>query len=221
MPKRFRVTIYDKGTMAPALPERRQVQVVSLPNTGREEQAYLEHMVRRYDDLADLTVFAQGKPFDHVPSFHKHLHAIAFNRMRVDAFWWMGFIIDEDDATGSRLFQRWSKNVEGAPLPFNAFFQALWGEPAPERVVFYPSAHFAVTADRIRSQPKSFYEKALTISAALPHAGHCFERVWDRIFGVQGIPLEYRDASKPVYLRKIRRATTGGTSNRKGRGFTD
>ncbi len=205
VPKRFHVTVYNKGEDAPALPKRRQLEVVSLPNTGREEQAYLEHIVRRYDDLADLTVFAQGKPFDHVPSFHKVLHDIAFNRVVVDGFHWMGFIIDEDDATGSRLFQRWSKNPDGDPLPLDDFFQALWGEPAPDRITFYPGAHVAVTAEQVRTQPRSFYERALAISAALPHAAHCFERVWDRIFNAHGIPLAYRDVPKPIYLRRIRR----------------
>lgn len=205
VPKRFRVTVYNKGGDTPVTPPRRNLEIIDLPAKGREEQAYLHHMVRRYDDPADITVFAQGKPFDHVPSFHKHLHQIAFQEVEVDGFLWLGFIIDEDDATGSLLFQRWGGNPAGESLPLDEFFQALWEEPAPDRVTFYPSAHFAVTAERLRSRPRPFYERARRISAGLPHAGHCFERVWDRMFSVDGIPETYRDAPKPVYLRNIRR----------------
>ena len=205
VPKRFHVSVYNKGLDAPLLPRRRNVEVIPLPNIGREEQSYLRHVVRRYDDLADITVFAQGKPFDHVPSFHKILHHLAFQQVQVCGFLWLGFIIDEDDATGSLLFQNWNRNPDRDPLPLEAFWEALWNEPSPERVTFFPSAHFAVTADQIRSRPKDFYERAVQVSAELPHAGHCFERVWDRIFNVNGIPPEYRAASKPVYLRKVRR----------------
>lgn len=205
VPGRFRVTVYNKGGDALNLPRRRALEVVATPTVGREERSYLRHIVRRYEDLADITVFAQGKPFDHVPDFHKQLHRIAFRQLAVDRFLWFGFIIDEDDAAGSLLFQRWRGNPDGAVLPLDRFWRQLWNESAPERVTFYPGAHFAVTADQVRTRPRSFYERAVRISAELPHAGHCFERTWDRIFGVDGVPLEYRDVLKPVYLRRIRR----------------
>lgn len=205
-PRWFRVTVYNKGETPPALPyRRRDLKVCDLPNTGREDQAYLQHIVSRYDTLSDVTVFAQGHPFDHEPAFHRVLRDIAMNRLRVDQFKWLGFIIDEDDKEGGVLFQSWAKNESSDPLPLDRFWHLLWGSAAPDRVQFFPSAHFVVTAEQIRQQPRVFYEKALGITAELPHAAHCFERVWDRVFGVCGIPPAYRAASKPVYLRKIRR----------------
>jgi hypothetical protein len=48
-------TVYDMG---PA-PIPRSVR---LPNQGREAGAMLAHIVRRYDDLADVTFFVQGRP---------------------------------------------------------------------------------------------------------------------------------------------------------------
>ena len=75
----------------------------------------------------------------------------------------------------------------------------------PPHFIFYPGAHFAVTADQIKKRPLSFYEKAIEISSTLPDAGHCFERCWDKVFGVDGIPEEYRDSEFPVYLRPVRR----------------
>jgi hypothetical protein len=210
VPKRFRVTVYDKGNEPAPLPARRPVAVIPTADRGREEYGYLQHLVSRYDSLADCTVFAQGKPFDHVPDFHKILHRLAFGETVVDPFQWYGFIIDEDDRTGSLLFQRWPKNVAADPLPLERFWQELWGTPAPERVTFHPSAHFAVTRAQVRRQPIDFYRRALSISATLPHAGHCFERVWDRVFNVDGIAPAHLLSPKPVYLRKIRRAPVCG-----------
>ncbi len=205
IPRWFRVSVYNKGPQRPALPYRRDLHCHPLVNVGREAHTYLWHLCERYESLADVTVFAQGKPFDHVPDFHKILRALADNERTVKGFDWLGFIIDEDDAAGARLFQSWTKNPSGTALPLDAFWKALWGEPAPPQVTFYPSAHFAVTAETVRRRSRTFYQRALRVSAESPLAAHCFERTWDRIFDVDGIPTVYRAAGKPVYLRKTRR----------------
>ena len=197
VPNDFRVTVYDKGGDAKG--------AQPLPNIGREAQTYLHHVISHFHELADLTVFSQGKPFDHVPELHRILQHMAARRLCVADFLWLGFIVDRDDRTGSLLFQSWGKNPEGRPLLMDAFWQALWQAPAPEHYVFYPGAHFAVTADTIRKQSRSFYEKALAVSETLPDAAHCFERCWDRVFGRNGIPPELRKRKPPVYLRPVRR----------------
>ena len=209
VPRWFRLAVYNKGPSRPFLPYRRDLTLTHLPNTGREDQAYLQHIVEHYDRLADVTVFAQGWPFDHVPDFHKALRRLAWNQMTVADFLWLGFIIDEDDAEGARLFQPWMRSAGGGRLPLDAFCRRLWNEAAPALVTFYPGAHFAVHAALIRRQPRDYYERALELSADLPHAAHCFERMWDRFFGVDGVPAAYRAAVKPVYLRKIRRWQEG------------
>ena len=43
-------TVYDKG------PDNTNRDFVKLPNVGREQHSYLEHIVRHYDDLAPWTV---------------------------------------------------------------------------------------------------------------------------------------------------------------------
>jgi hypothetical protein len=174
--------------------------VETLPNVGREAQTYLHHIVQRYDDLADVTVFCQGKPFDHVSNFHGVLR-----NLNVGDFQWFGHIIDRDDRTGSLLFQKWSKNENHRPLPMDDFFRRLWNEPAPEFFTFYPGANFAVTADQVRTRPLSFYQTAIRVSESLRDAAHGFERCWDRMFGVNGIPPEYRRRVLPIYLKPIRR----------------
>lgn len=210
VPKRFRVTVYNKGLDVPALPRRHGVEVHALPNVGREAHTYLHHLIRRYDSPADITVFAQGKPFDHVPDFHKILHRLAFRKFAITDFCWLGFIIDQDDADGTRLFQQWPKNPQKHPLPLRAFWGSLWNAAPPEAVTFYPSAHFAVTAPCVQRQSLDYYRNARDIAAHLPDAAHCFERVWDRVFHVNGIPPEHQNGPFPIYLRRIRRMSAGG-----------
>lgn len=196
VPRTVCVTLYDKGGGAAAN---------ALPNVGREAHTYLHHIVSRFDSLAEVTVFAQGRPFDHVSDFHRVLRDLAAGRRRAGGFDWLGFIIDWDDAQGGRLFHNWSKNPGRLPLPMAEFHRALWDGPVPDRFVFFPGAHFIATREQIRGRPRSFYARALELSTRLPDAAHCFERCWDRVFGVDGIPADFRGATLPVYLKPIRR----------------
>ena len=49
---------------------------VHLPNRQREAGTMLHHIVDHYDDLACLTYFAQGNPFEHARDFLKRLKVI-------------------------------------------------------------------------------------------------------------------------------------------------
>jgi len=197
VPSPFRVSVYDKGGQAGS--------VTGLPNLGREAHTYLHHIVLNYEKPMDLTVFSQGKPFDHVPDFHTILRQLSSGSLRVVGFRWLGFIIDRDDRSGSLLFKHWRGNADGRALNMEGFCRAIGRKPIPENFIFYPGAHFVVTSQAIRRRPLSFYRKALEISAAFPDAAHCFERCWDWIFGADGIPPAFRNANMPVYLRPVQR----------------
>ena len=197
VPRGVKVTVYNKGASMP--------NAVPLPNIGREAHTYLHHLVERYDTLAAWTLFCQGRPFDHVPDFHRTLRKLAAEPPPSGDFAWWGFIIDQDDRTGSRLFMDWSKNTNRRPLDMATFWAGLWSEPCPDTFTFFLGAHFGLGAALAQRQPRSFYEQALRISATLPDAAHCFERCWDRVFRVDGIPPAWRGKPLPLYLRPVRR----------------
>ncbi len=197
VPPQYSQTVYDKGgDWRGGIP---------LANVGYEANTYLHHIITRYDSLATKTVFVQGRPFDHVPDLHRRLKRLALGEEDGGVFRWLGFVVDFDDALGKRLFRSWSKNEDGRLLDLQGFCQALWAEEAAERFVFYPGAQFIVSADQIRRQPRQFYERALELTHSFPDAGHCFERCWDRVFGVNGLPESLRGKELPIYLRPIRR----------------
>jgi hypothetical protein len=200
VPRTVRLQVYDKSGAPPAPGHR------ALPNVGREAHTYLHHLVEHYDALPDLLVCVQGHPFDHAPDLHKRLRALAEGRERVEAFRWLGFLVDEDDATGSRLFQRWSKNPEHTPLDMRGFWRAVFGDGAcPERFVFFGGGQFIVARETIRRRPRAFYARARDVAAGFPDAAHGFERCWDAVFGVDGLPPELRGQPLPIFLKPIRR----------------
>jgi len=209
VPASVRVTLYDKGgDLDPARFPR--ATVVRLPNVGREAQTYLHHIVERWDSPVPLTVFCQGHPFDHAHDLHRVLRDLASGRSVVDGFRWLGFTIDTDDARGRRLFVGWSKNEDGRELRLDEFHRLLFGGPAPERVRFYPGGQFVVAAGRIRSRPRTFWERARELAATFPDAAHCFERLWDRVFGVVGVDEALLAGQDCVHLKPIRRLRAGG-----------
>lgn len=207
-----RVTVYNKGS-TPALPEtlegRAGLRVIPLPNLGREAHTYLMHLTECYGELAPVTVFCQGKPFDHAPDLHDRLAALASGEESFDAFRWFGFLEETDDPCGKRLFVPWSKNPEGLPLETGRLYRELFGEPSPEWFHFRGGAQFAVTLEAVRRRPASFYRKALELCLSIPRAAHSYERLWDRIFGGPAIDPALLGPGGVRYLKQIRRLQPG------------
>lgn len=194
IPPQITARVYDKSPSG------------NLPNVGREAHTYLHHIVENYDALPGLTIFAQGKPFDHAFDFHKTLRALAATP-HVDEFRWLGHIIDTDDENGARLFATWSKNKGDERLDMNGFHRALFGTDGPPTYTFVLGAQFIATRDLIRSRPLGFWQNALQVSIDFPDAAHCYERSWDRVLGVAGVDREWLAGRETVYLKPIRRLT--------------
>lgn len=199
VPPRFRVVVYDKGE-----PEASATGSKCLPNIGREAHTYLWHIIENYETLADITVFCQGKPFDHASDFHQSLRNLA-ETPEISDFTPFGHIVDTDDARGGLLFTRWSKNEDGHELDMHSFHRALFGDVGPREYTFRLGAQFAVTQQIIRNRPRAFYERALQVAIDFPDAAHCFERSWPLVFGVPNPDLAWLTGRKTAYLKPIRR----------------
>lgn len=207
---RIRITVYDKsGEGEPA-----SAATIALPNIGRESHTYLHHIVNRYQTLTPLTVFCQGKPFDHAFDFHHTLRQLAqasdaqtseWMEHADDGFRALGHVIDTDDHRGERLFATWSKNEDNRLLDVAGFYRALFDSPAPGEYVFRPGAQFIISADCIQRRPLDFYQRALQLSIEFPDAGHCFERLWPQVFDIANPDLPLLNGRKTVGLKPLRR----------------
>jgi hypothetical protein len=202
VPRAFLVTVYDKST-AP------HSDSIHLSNLGREAHTYLHHIVSRYDSLADLTVFCQGKPFDHAFDFHHTLRALASGERHIENFFWLGHIADTDSADGV-LFRNWSKNEDGRGLDLNGFHHALFGTNGPPVYPFFLGGQFIVTRACIHCRSKEFYVRALRLSMELPDAAHCYERMWDRVFSEEQSTRARMSGAKILHLKPIKRLSEPG-----------
>jgi len=178
LPSGVRLTIYDK-TPAPGQPWPGSV---SLPNQGREAHAWLHHLTERYHSLSPLTVFAQGRPFDHAPDFHRVVRSLAKGEAGMGDFWWLGFMWETDDHRGFPSFVNWTKNPTRRELNLTDFFPALFGETAPPVIRYVGGGQFAVPPATVHRRPLAFYEKARDLCLTFPDAAHALERTWDRVF---------------------------------------
>jgi len=180
------VVVYDKSGQ----PGER-----ALPNIGRESHTYLTHIVRRYPEFANFTVFVQGAPFAHMPvgatpeSFAARIAQNARLGLKFSGF--AAFKLKCDRL--GRPHQMADPGLHGLragfgkDIPVGAVYEYLFAGPVPETfLVTAPAGMFFVARERVLARPLAFYEKALDLVAADPddanNTGHAFERLWQVIF---------------------------------------
>lgn len=197
VPEQYRITVYDKGDGSSG--------GLRLRNEGREAQTYLHHLSERHESLAATTVFVQGHPFDHAPDLHKILRALAEGTLALVDFHWLGFLAETDDSRGRRLFVPWSKNPNRHELQLDDFHAQLFGAPGPATYRFFVGAQYAVTRAAAQRRPAEFYDQARGLATGFPHAPHCFERCWDRVFKSDGTAGRLPPGQPTAYFKPIKR----------------
>ncbi len=184
--------VYHKGDPAtPPLAGLRGWE--PLANVGRESHSYAHHIAERYDQLADVTVFVQGNPWEHGRGWAAFLeNALAlrgqggqpallpFARdLHRCAAWPRGMaqeVLSNPRYPGVQPSARYPT--------FEAFWEGMFGEPHPETFTHFYSACFAVTRSAVHRRSRNFYQ---TLRDALaghsnPVEGHYVERMWCAIF---------------------------------------
>lgn len=205
VPKGVRVTIYDKTP--PPMPVWPCAQI--LPNVGREAHAWLHHLTERYDSLAEWTVFAQGRPFDHAPDMHAAIRRLAGGSPPREDFQWLGFLWETDDSRGWPTFVNWSKNPQRRELDLSGFCMKLWGKPPPDCFRYVGGGQFALARSAAHRRSRSFYEKARKLAAEFPDAAHAFERIWDRVFLAPPLDPSLFGTSGMRLLKPVKTKTSG------------
>jgi hypothetical protein len=182
--------VYDKGGDLPG-------NAVPLPNIGREGHTYMTHIVRHYESLADVTVFVQGDPFDHiseqgrgtVPMLRSMIEDVVDRRVPFMGLAWFRLKCDRlghpHELAAVHNDGKWiglSRDI-----PVGATFESLFNASCPDQVIARgASGCFCVRAERIRTRPKAFYEHAVRLFEADPddlgNTGHAFERLWQFVF---------------------------------------
>ena len=173
--------------------------VEKLPNISRESGTYLTHIVRHFENLADVTLFLQGNIHDWNDGTPPHTEAsltelkaqalklkgdemIAFGPIRQFDKWdgipWL------TDGTG--YFQRRGKTMRMSDLTPGQFWKDIFDTDHPDEINFSQGALFAVGKEVIRARPIEFWTHLAKyfddLNSTNPEEGHYMERFWMTIF---------------------------------------
>jgi len=177
----IRRTVYDKsGT----------VRENALPNVGREAHTYLHHILTRYDDLAETTVFLQGDPYDHVPDAHEQV----WNLEKGAGYRNLCDHILVEDGDGEPVHPG---------LRVKEMYGALLGAPAADYYICHSAACFAVSRESIHARPRSFYQRAMGLVLDRKLGPWEIERLWQYIFQANAVRQGVVTAADAGFFRDL------------------
>jgi Protein of unknown function (DUF3431). len=157
VPKEYHVFLYDKGY---------GTNGIKLPNVGRESHTYIHHIVKHYGALPDYTVFAQGDPFHHVPSFMMVLERVLYEKPDWEAW---GLELECD---------RWGGPHHIEKLPCQEIYSEIIGKELPDKLRFNCGAQFCVSRKNIQRIKRPTWERALKLSEDMKLLPWAIERLW-------------------------------------------
>jgi hypothetical protein len=191
--------IYNKGTPLFTSAVQRH-----LPNVGRESHTYLHHITTYWDQLADMTLFTQGRIDDHLPT--------GFNIEQL--------FKENADVLIPRVMRRRDWGPDGRldlpPGPHRDALAAGRMKPAAlsmadwyrkhlyldldglDALIFVPGAVFSASRKCIQRRPRAFYANLLSTLSGHPdpEEGHYMERAWLYVLGM-GIAEVQVPAQRP------------------------
>ncbi|WP_415713441.1 DUF3431 domain-containing protein [Maridesulfovibrio sp.] len=187
----FPAVIYDKGGDLVEMGDKRSIL---LPNIGREAHTYFYHILKKYPNFPEYTIFLQGDPFFHmdkltVEEFFDLADEKMAKKVKFFGFAWFKLRCDRlgrphemNDPAKKGKWKGWGKDI-----PVGDVFEKLFKRTSPEQFIANaPTGNFIVAKERILARPRSFYENALQLVLDDPqdenNTGHAFERLWQIIF---------------------------------------
>lgn len=199
-------TIYLKDSEADEeriMQETNSHKVVKIPNVGREAETYLNHIVTRWDSLAERTVFLQAdvhNPREFYPFFQRYFRA---NQTGFLNLGWAGNVCNSDDC-GDR--HGWQDETLLFPQ-----IQSRIDHSARDGVLLSYKGQFVATAARIRGIDKAIYDdlwKLLTDEKSWAHNepylqgredrmdtpwfGYTMERIWNVLFQCSDMDVAWK-----------------------------
>ncbi|CAA9965854.1 hypothetical protein PTMSG1_09213 [Pyrenophora teres f. maculata] len=200
------VTIYLKNSEAneeKVKQETNAQEVIRLPNVGREAETYLNHIVNRWDSLAERTVFLQAdvhNPREFYPFFEQYFRV---NQTGFLNLGWVGKICNADNC-GDRY--GWQDETSLFPE-----IQSRIDHSTRDGFLLSYKGQFVVTAARIRGIDKAIYDDLRQLlvdenswahtepylqgrqdSMSQPFFGSTMERIWNLLFQCSDMDVAWR-----------------------------
>lgn len=181
-----KVTIYDKSgdPISGSIP---------LPNIGKEAHTFLHHIATRYDTLADITIFLQGNPFDHIDlpgnSIDSVVSKINIATCRQGDYLpaWTFPKADNGDT-----YHDWVERSKKVPFVNN---------PVNTQFPFAVGAQYIVSSECIRGRPLNFWKKLYDMSKTEVYGDERLDKIdpwsmeiiWPIIYSPKKYPVLHPD----------------------------
>jgi hypothetical protein len=184
--------IYNKGDNQTFLVNEHNKGVIQLSNVGRESETYLQHIIQRYDKLADLTIFVPGSLDSNSNKYNKAFYILT---NLVEASTFIGIYhspsIRDDlydftlDTWACRTRTNYTNKLKLKPSTIRPF--GKWNEyyfkDQKSHLAPYGGV-FSVCKNDIIQHPVTRYENLISQLQVCsnPEVGHYFERSWEDVF---------------------------------------
>ena len=179
------ITVYNKGK------DDLTINSILLDNVGRESHTYLYHIINKWDNLADITLFTQcnfssdHKPFP-VPLYY-------LSQLGMTTHLWNNQIDFVKNIKWGNIQHggKWLKEYNRGLIKKSKYSFGEWWDkyilldrPDLSKYKWSHGGIFSVHKSIIHKKPKKFYENLLsTINNHInPEEGHYIERSWLYIF---------------------------------------
>lgn len=214
-----KVIIYTKGQKNPKSP----IPYIEKPleNIGRCDHTYLYHIVKNYDDLADVTIFTTGSSalshkkkklkdvIEKVFSTHDSVFLGGIHKsVKNDMY---DFQLDIWKATNkdNRSAAKNSVLAKANVRPFGPWYEKHF--PRIRTTLVNYLGIFAISKKHVHQHSKAYYQNLLDLfpNHSNPEVGHYFERAWLAVF--HPIPAhclysnDMRQTRKTKKIRKTRK----------------
>jgi hypothetical protein len=190
------IICYNKGPVDPNCDVAGTcVKTVKLPNVGKCDHTYLYHIIKNYDNLADVTCFFPASCLMNSFKKDKTLRTLEYaTNTKNSVFIGRNMNNVYKDLYKFELDEYVTTNTENAKInsdgsmkkceirPFGKWYESLFGD-LRVTLVDYTSI-FAVSREHILQHPRSYYENLIKYldDDVSPECGHYMERSWVAVF---------------------------------------
>lgn len=189
-----RIYVYNKGPNETFYKDAGNIMIIKSPNVGRENHAYMDHIISNYNDLADVTIFVQGSGDQHnkihrtkmaientFKTYDSTFPAVATKDLKKDFY---EFKVDDYQSTNeANKALNPETNMQLASIrPFGAWFDNWFGDLKINGITY--TGIFSASRKHIHNRSIEFYRRYMKNinSHSNPEAGHYMERSWIAVF---------------------------------------
>lgn len=195
----IKTTVYRKGNLHPI----KEGEILIEPNKGRCVHTFFNHLYNKYENLSDITFFAQDYPFDHWEDITEvinknkeeercqlkiggyygfHYNTITIPSQKGGIMW--NLSPSKHHGNGKVLVCKSNgQPQDGNPnINVDKYWDLLFTDQKPEEYEFMPGGHFGITKEHAHKRSKQFYKKVVDLLLEDDTAPWMIERLECYIF---------------------------------------